>query len=329
MHAPTRPGLPLAAPLLLAVAALAGAPSPAAAQPPGKAPAPAPSTPPARAAAPSDDAAPLRGPAVSIPDSRPTLVQRDLSGRVVRLDTQPAEAAVRLLPLDDATRAKVDAILLERSAILDRIVTGNLELLARLESARDGADPAERARLTRELAEKSAPLVQRGPLAAELIRALPAEQGAELRRLVQEYWKAIADEAAARPASEPAMAPDHDAADEPPAPAAGGRGEADRRRAMRDEVLRMTGAEVRRAFQRTIGAQARDFDALIRDLNLSPEQESKVRQVVGDSFQRTYGKATPQERAQVFWRVYRLLDAQQQRDLLARVGARRAADGHE
>lgn len=281
------------------------------AQPPKTRPSPA-AQPPAKAdqPAPAKDEAPLKGPTVASPETKPTLVQRDFAGKVIRLEMQPAEAAVKLLRLDDATRAKVDAVILERSALLDKIVTDNLELLVKLQGAREAPDKAEYGRLTHELSEKSTPLVQRGPLAVELAGILPPAANSELRRLMQEYWKAIVDEDTARPASEREPS-------EISTPA--GNDPGSQREAMRDEVRTMTGLEVKRAYERTIGARSRDFDALIKDLNLSPEQESKVRKIAGDSFQKTYGKATPQERARVFWQVYQVLDAQQRKALLAKV----------
>jgi hypothetical protein len=284
------------------------------AQPPKTKPAPAPQAP-AKAdqPAPAKDETPLKGPTVATPSARPTLVQRDFAGKVIRLEMSPAEAAVKLLKLDDATRAKVDAVIQERSALLDKIVTDNLELLVKLQGARENPDQKEYGRLTRELAEKSTPLAQRGALAVELAGVLPADANTELKRLIQEYWKAIVDEDTAKPASqrEPSEM------DQPPsAPASD---PAAKREAMRDEVRKMTGLEVKRAYERTIGARARDFDALIKDLNLSPEQESKIRKIVGDSFQKTYGKETAQERSRIFWLVYQALDADQQKALIAKV----------
>lgn len=315
------PRLPFAALTVAAVLA-----SPAVAQPskkgiepakPNPAPAAAPAQPTSAPAATPADPAPLKGPSATTPDAKPSLVRRDFSGKIIRLDMQPAEAAVQLLNLGEPDRAKVDAILLDRSKILDQIVTDNLELLVKLQGARESGNAQLLAQLTRDLADKAAPLAKRGPLATELMGVLPKAQGDELKRLVQEYFKAIVDEDLAKPASER----------EPSDMSAPARdnGPDSRARAMRNEVLAMTGVEIKRAYDRTIGSQARDFDQMIRDLNLTPEQESKVRQLVGESFQKTYGKATPQERSRVFWKVYEVLDPAQKQALIAKISPKHAA----
>lgn len=285
---------------LLAAALLAAAPGLAAPTPP----------------APTPDAgdAPLRGPTVQPAPAPRTLVQRDLAGKLIPLDTHPAEAAVRLLDLDPATRAKVDAILLERSRLLDALVTENFELLVRLNAARESGRHEEAARLFRELSAKARPLRDRGPLARELMAVLSPEQAAELRRLIQEYWQAaVKEELEAKHAAAAGENPDDHTPVDDPAPA-------DLRAAARDEMHAIVRGEIRRAYERTIASAAREFDELIKDLRLTPEQESQVRKIVGDSFQRTYGKATQAERIQVFWQVYSLLDDDQKAELLRRLG---------
>ncbi len=134
--------------------------------------------------------------------------------------------------------------------------------------------------------------------------------------MIQEYWKAVVDEDLAKPAAEreraplrPTKAPAWTISARPP----------------RTEFARLAGQEIKSAYERTIGQQSRDFDALISQLGLTPEQESKVRKIVGDSFNKTYGKAAAPERAQVFWKVYAELDATQKQQVLDRIGG---AHGH-
>src|SRR5690606_30304765 len=94
----------------------------------------------------------------------------------------------------------------------------------------------------------------------------------------------------------------------------------DARDALRREMANIVGGEIRRSYERTIGAAARDFDRLLQDLNVTPEQDAQIRRIVGDSFQRNAGKSTPQERAKVFAEVYKLLDNQQKAEVLRRLG---------
>ncbi|MBX3358669.1 MAG: hypothetical protein KF745_09595 [Phycisphaeraceae bacterium] len=275
----------------------------------------APAKPASTPADPTSDGSALKGPAVTAAAVAPTLVQRDFSGKVVRLETNPAEAAVRVMPLDAASRAAVDRILLERSRLLDQLVTENLQTISLLHNAREAGDKAEATRLVQELAAKAKPLRDRGVLAQELIAALPPDEGKELKRMVQEYWKAVVDEDLAKPASE--------REDKSP----GATRMAGVRDSARTEFARIAGQEIKSAYERTIGQQSRDFDALIAQLSLTPAQESKVRKIVGDSFNKSFGKATPNERAQVFWKVYAELDETQKKQILERIGGPHAHGG--
>lgn len=298
---------PIAASILTACLLTAAA-APVTAEPPASKNAPAPA-----------DKAVLRGPGVTETPAAPSLVQRDFAGRIVELDMHPAEAAVRLLDLDKATAAKVDTILLERSAMLDKLVADNLELLVRLQGARESGDTQQTAALFQQLSAKAQPLRDRGQLAQELMTVLNNDQDAELRRLMQEYWRAVVKQELDDKRAAQTMDPDA----EPDATAAPSRREqrADTRDAMRQEMQQIIGGEIRRAYERTIGSAAREFDNLIKDLNITPEQESKIRKLVGDSFQRTYGKATAAERTKVFWEVYSVLDDAQKAEVVRRLGS--------
>lgn len=250
----------------------------------------------------------LSGPKVQTPASnaKPTLVRRDFSGKLVRLDVHPAEAAVKLLTLDDQTRAKVDAILLERSRLLDQLVTENLPLLVQLQSARASGDKKAAARCLAQLSEKAQPLRDRGQLAQQLLAVLPPEQGRQLKSLIQEYWAELVREELASKAGEQPT-PD-------PSPR-----RADMRQVMRQQLLAIAGDEIRRAYERTISARAADFNDLLKDLNLTAEQESRIRKIVGDAFQNTGGNPTPQDHARAFAQVWPILDQSQQTALIRRL----------
>ncbi len=136
----------------------------------------------------------LAGPKVASDAAGATLVQRDETGKVRRLDVPPAEAALELLELDDASRAKAQEILDERAAAIDSIVRENLQLLARLANAGKAKEKSDQRQLYRELAEKAEPLRARGPLADELASVLPQEKAEQLRTYVGQYYEAIAAE---------------------------------------------------------------------------------------------------------------------------------------
>ena len=78
-------------------------------------------------------------------------------------------------------------------------------------------------------------------------------------------------------------------------------------------------AEVRASFQRITGGE-KDFENLIKMLVLTPEQESKVRQLAGDLFQKTYGKPSKAQQIGLFLSIYKELDATQRHRLAEYVG---------
>lgn len=278
-----------------------------------------------------DAANPLAGPKVgaeSASAAKPaTLVQRDFDGKVTRLEVSPPEAALRLLKLGAETKAKTDAVIAKRNAALDSVVRDNLRLLVELAGANQAGKREDSARLLRELMEKAAPLREMGTLQTQLAKVLPENERQEMTRLVTEYWAAVTAESQAN-AGEGMKESESDAMKDEDAKSGGAAtGERGRTREgrggmaqpLRREFLAMIGQEVRRSYVRVVGQQAADFDALIKSLNLSEAQESKVRQIVGDSFQKYEGKIPAQERAKLVSLVWRELDGSQREILLKRL----------
>jgi hypothetical protein len=293
-------------PALVFAAAVLGTSLGAFADPPSEIPAP-----------PTPAPAVLAGPRVDAPIVRTSLVERDETGKVRRLDVPPAEAGVGLLALDDATRAGVREVLDRRAASLDRVVRENLSLLVKIATAGQAGDRAEARRLLRDLYEKAEPLRAQGRLLDELRAVLPAERADELKRLVDEYTKAVFAEAQA------ALDAD-DAARSEVGERAGVR--ADRggslRRAAQGEMIAAVGRELKRSYERVVTVSVKDFDELLKKLELRPEQEAEVRRLVTDQFQRTEGKPTPAQRGELFAKIYAELDAGQRGKLLDEVRGR-------
>jgi hypothetical protein len=320
-----------------------------------------PPAPPSPPAAPAAREPSLGGPKVAEEATKPTLIQRELDGSIKRLDTSPPEAAVRLLKLDDPTRAKVNAILTEQSAAWDALIRTNLKDVARIaqefadlrsgqasskepakapssapapdndsmttplappdnQTTKPAAPRASRratlgkaADLMRDLREllarepEAAPgtterprsLTACGPLATQLAAVLTPAQAADMNALVKEYADARAAELVTTSKSSP----------QPLTTA----------QANTRFMLESLGQDFRRAYDRVVGQASRDFDALIRELTLTPEQESKVRQIVGDSFQKSYGNASAAERSRIFTEVLQVLTPEQRTQLAKRL----------
>jgi len=245
-----------------------------------------------------EEPAPLSGPKIAAAAARATLVERDFEGRLRELEVSPEESAIALLNLDAQAQRRVDAVLAERAAVIDRIVSGNLELLVRLSSAMQ-AEPAERVQLVMEASEALKPLRHRGPLLQEIGGVLPEDKAAELNRLVVEYRAALRDDILAESKS---------------------RGE-NLRPAQVAARMRLAGVgqEIRRSYDRLIAAGTERLERTISRLNLTPEQDGKVRNLVFDFFQQTMGKATESQKRELFVRLLTQLDAKQRRELMRMV----------
>lgn len=253
--------------------------------------------------------APLGGPKIETKAEKPTLVQRDFSGKLVKLEVAPAQAAVALMTLDADTRARLDAIVAERGKLLDQLVRDNLRTLVEAVTARQSGDSDEAARLFRQLAGKARPIRDRGTLGEEFADVLSHAQAAEMKALTQEYFRAVVNEADADDAPA-AMKEGEDA----PRGRAGGLGRM--RRVVQAETVRIAGRELARAYDRVVGTQARRLEEFLKAVSATPEQEGRIRQLTGDLFQKTYGKPEPAQQAEVFRQVYRVLTPEQRQAAL-------------
>lgn len=240
---------------------------------------------------------PLSGPKVESPAEKPTLVQRDFNGWIKTLDEPAEEAALRLLPLSDDERAKTDAVIRERAAILDGVIRDNLVLLLRIQGLRlEGEAKEDATAALRELAEKLRPLRERGAAKEEIAGKLSAENAAKFRSLFDEYWRSVIEEAVA------------DAKKEDPDVRPGA--------VVAKERLKAIGAEIKRSYDHQIAARQGELDALIKSLGLTGEQEGKIRNMTTDYFQKTAGKPTPDQRREFFRALMKELAPSQREELL-------------
>jgi Spy/CpxP family protein refolding chaperone len=149
--------------------------------------------PPAAAAPKSDDDA-MRGPSVKETAKAVTLVKRDMSGTLERLDTRPEQAAVGLLGLSAEEKAAPEKVLTDRFTAVMKLLQEKYELFLKLQGARQsGAKPPEIRPLMREMHEAAQPLLDT-PLEDQVEKTLPDGKRAEFRRLVDEYKQVMAAE---------------------------------------------------------------------------------------------------------------------------------------
>ena len=232
----------------------------------------------------------LSGPKVKETQSERTLIKRDFSGRVQRVEANPAEAAVDLLAIDEATRAKVKAIVDERTAALDRIVRDNLELLVKFQTT---ADRKGKMALLREYREVFKDLEAKGKLQDQVKAVLPKEQAARYDELIAGYWDTVVADAQQE--------------------ATKNKEKTGRAEILAREGLLAFGGEIRRSYERQIASKTKELEEFLGKLGLTPEKEEKLRTMFADSFIATKGKATAQQRRDLMQRVLRELNAEQRK----------------
>lgn len=269
---------------------------------------PAPSAP---APAPAPSMAPpagiLAGPAATAPAAAPTIVERSFDGALAPLDDEPEVVATFRLALSEDQRPRLEAAAAARSAAFEQILLANYDEFLRmgedLKSMRS-APPAERgaalARM-REVRATLTPFEARGTFLEEAAPLLEAEQLAQARRMAEE-WRA------ARRAELSKEVFSKDTAELAPA-------EAERLDArLRLELL---GQLAKRTIQRRADSRTAQFDAVVRQLDLTPEQAERVKQLFMEiavqeiQGKRERGQLTRREREHVFGELAKILDGTQ------------------
>lgn len=280
----------------------------------GPAPDPVPSTEPVG----SDDADLLRGPSVAPRTAQASLVQRGFDGELVRLEERPEVAALRLLELDEPTRAAVDAIVLERSVRASELASEHARLVLGIRSTLASQDRRAIAQLMREVRSAFEPLME--PRFRDVLaEALPAEPRGEFVRMVDGYVEALAAE---------------------PMEGAGGMmerrergmgGERSRRFAGMETIrveLQLTMTEVLLAYRATIEEAQAMGDAFYEAIDATPEQRAKIQSLFMARSPLSGDKenATGESRRALIAEVYALLTPEQRRKAAAYFRDTRSAD---
>lgn len=239
----------------------------------------------------------LRGPKVNDKPAKKTLVERDFKGKLKRTELPPEEAALALLGLDAEARAKTDAVLAARNVVLDRVVVDNIDLVVRLHNARQSGDRRDQITVMSEFMKKLQPVNARGKLADEVRGTLSKEKAAEYDAILKEYRAAAIEEATAE---------------------ARGRNEFVNARTLETrENLASLGLEIKRSYERQISSKGAEFERIVSQLGLRSEQETKIRNMVTDFTQESKGKATPEQKRSLFFRIMAQLDPDQQQRLVS------------
>lgn len=230
----------------------------------------------------------LSGPIVADSLER-TLVQHDFQSGFVRLEERPEEAAMNLLELEPSRREAVREKLSARRAAIDMLLIDNIDLVKETTDAIQAGDQARVQELSREMFDRFDPAHERDPLMPVLMEVLNADEQAELRRLVDEYWSAWIDWELrnARDRSDPA-----------------------RQRVQERLAFALFQQEVRQAYERTLRPYREKLEAIYAALEPTDEQRAAIRAVVIDFIRETRLQPTAEQRSRAARQIYDLLDEQ-------------------
>ncbi len=243
----------------------------------------------------------LAGPSVPREDSTPSLVEIGSDGRLVPLEVPPAEAAVFLLDLDNDTRTAIERILAERAAIVDRVVRENAATILEAYTHTEAGNTAEAIPLYLGMLDKLAPLGRRGTLQSEIESHLSNDLRQSYRAIIRRYWQAYVI--------------DKEKDLESPATELTPRARMQlRRKLMTDARAEIIGIEIQRSFERlTSGGD--QFEQIIAQLALTPQQERAVRAHVSNFVQETLLNPSPEQQRQLLLRILSELTPEQQQKL--------------
>lgn len=239
-------------------------------------------------------------PVTKLAEHRPTLVQRDETGRVVRLTSAPAEAALAVMALRAESRRAAERIIADKNAELDKFTRANVAAAAKVHEARAAGRSSEATRLVSEMWDRNKELRARAGLAQEMMAFMSQEEATELRRLVQEYLQArIEEESAAAKAKYAKFDP---------------------REFIRSEQVQLLTEDLMRSYERVVQKHAKDLDATLQPLGLTPEQDGKAHRMAADAQQQAYGEMDATMHADLLRRIMAILNDKQRAALLERLG---------
>jgi hypothetical protein len=251
---------------------------------------------PASPAAKNPDA-PLAGPQLAEKENRPTLIEFGIDGKVRRPETTPEEAALRLLDLDDTTRAAVDRVIAARARILEHFVARNINLLIIAGTAGATGDKLDQFLVGLASFRKLLPLWDRGPIRAEIEAVLPEAQRAQFGALLEEYWTAIVDEhRRAKPGEDITWFG-----------------------AMLEERMAIVGKQIEQAYQRQEKSGTLAYYYLMDGLDLKPAQERRVRELITEFTERGGDDLPKAEQEKLFGGILAMLTPEQAAKLLKKV----------
>jgi len=265
--------------------------------------------------APPTDPNVLRGPSVP---RQASIVHPDMTGRFLRVEGRPEEAAMLELGLDPEDKERAREVIDERASRLNLFLAEQVDLLKSAADALAARDAEGARRAAREMHERFEGSGVRDPLLEPLRRVLPRGAADELSRMVDEYWSAwIAAEARAerrggRDAGDEGM---READDRP-----GARGPIDAAERASVEarlVERLFNEEIQGAYQRVILPLRQKLDRVYEVTEPTPEQRAAIREALIDYIREGRLRPSEEQRNRLVQRIYEAFSEDQRRKLFA------------
>ncbi|MBL8964034.1 MAG: hypothetical protein KF787_05295 [Phycisphaeraceae bacterium] len=261
----------------------------------------------------------LRGPDIKdASENRASLVQRDFSGTLVRLEERPEVAALALLGLGVDERAAADAVLEVHATAVGVFALEHYDLFLRLQAARQGGASDQARSLLREINDKARPLLL-PPLAQRVADALPQATRDRYLSLVREYQRALMAEdtvgprgARIRPGGPDQGGSSIDSTGSPGISSPARDGPLVRRRAELNLLLR----EMGRSFSTLLDERRENADAFLKSIDATPEQDNRIRGKLREFAAETNFKPTPGQRATLAREILAELTPEQRRKAL-------------
>jgi len=254
----------------------------------------------------------LAGPAAAVPSTTLTIVERSFDGELLPLEDEPEVAAVFRMPLENDQRSRLEAIASRRAKAFEELLMANYDDAVKvgevLKSIR--TMPAkDRMAALRQLGDfrtAMAPFLERGTFLDEVRDVLDADQLSRAKSMVDEWRRAREAELAKTMVA-------------PPGPSVAG---SDRERMEARMRLDALGQLARQTLQRRAQSRINQFEAITKQLDLTPEQAERVKQVTMElaaqeiQGKRERGQLTRREREQLFGELSKILDEKQRAKLL-------------
>ncbi len=227
---------------------------------------------------------PLSGPEVDVAAQR-TLVQSTMTGGFAVLEQRPEIAAAGLLDLSDEQREAVQQIADDRSRALVMLLVDGIDTVRAMTDEMTQGNAAEARELMHHLHAQLDPGLPRDPLMPALSTVLSAEQVAEMRTLLDEYWSAWANAEAGRALDA-----------------------AERQEAERTLSFRLFQNEVREAYDASLTRYRQALEGIYGAVEPTPEQRQAIRSIVIEHIKSTRLSPTIEERRDAYRAMYEVLD---------------------